>query len=265
MRRREVMGAVVAGLMLLAACEAREPSPSLVAAPATLIPAPLIIPTPAAPVVPASALPAGVELPARESFIEAAVTVGCNDLDPSLDMDQRTALRRQVLMLYGFTEETWEEASRRLRDDPTVRPVVESRVSPDACDARSAPIERDEAAKSDELAAEIAPALQDAPAAPSGVFRGAVKGGGVRGTVMLSLRPGRLTGNARGTLDGGERWSAGLSGEVRGTTFSGQGRSPGGTLWVQGRFTQAKATGTLSGTINGKAVSANFTATPAGP
>ncbi len=263
MRRREVMGAVMAGLMLLVACEAREPSPQLVAAPATLIPAPLVIP--AAPVAPASALPAGVGLPPRASFIEAAVTVGCNDLDLALDMDQRSALRRQVLMLYGFTEETWEEASRRLRDDPTVRPVVESRVSPEACAARSAPARRDDLAAPDAPdagAAEIAPALQDAPAAPSGVFRGAVKGGGVRGTVMLSLRPGRLSGNARGTLDGGERWSAGLSGEVRGTTFSGQGRSPGGTLWVQGRFTQAKATGTLSGTINGKAVSANFTATP---
>ena len=100
---------------------------------------------------------------------------------------------------------------------------------------------------------------KDDPKIGYGNFRGSLSGGGVSGSIMLSIKPGKLSGNMKGTRNG-EKWNTGVSGSARGATFSGSGVNKTTSLRVSGKIVGRTASGTVTGRINGKSASMRFSA-----
>lgn len=194
-----------------------------------------------------------VELPSRENYIEAAVSIGCTDLDTSIDASQKTERRKEILAKYGFTTDTYDAAQKKFAADPTVKPVIENRVSNESCKKDVAEDDKEDPTKVGD------PDKDKKPTIGYGNFKGSVKGGGVRGQITLTIKPSKLSGNAKGTRNG-EKWNTGFSGSVRGATFSGSGGNKNTRLNIQGRIAGKSATGTITGKLNGKTARMTFSA-----
>lgn len=152
-------------------------------------------------------------------------------------------------------KEADEEAAKEAEGDADGEEAAKEDEGADTASANAG--EAEEAAEPGAQDGEVALDKPDRKA-NFGTFRGTVRGDDARGTITLSIRFGRVSGNMKGSR-GGEAWGAGFSGAAGGTRFMASGKNKETDLKLTGAVLGKRATGSITGTINGKPTTLTFT------
>lgn len=189
-----------------------------------------------------------VELPSRDNYIEATVKSGCINLDSKLDTAQKADKRKEILAKYGYTEETFTASIEKFKDDPTIKPIVEGRLTKANC-----PKELD-----DKVVEKVEDEEKKDSFVHGGGWKGSLRGSGATGEVMMTLRPGKLNGTIKG-LRNGEKFICGFQGTTKASgQFTGSGSNKNTNIRISGKASGKKASGTITGNINGKKAVVSF-------
>ena len=214
----------------------------------------------------------------EDMFILAAFELGCVAQEIE-DTDEAAAINEEIYARYGLDEDSYEVASEAYGEEENVKEALEARM--EACDEEMArgfaeegagdleEADEEEEAEAEE-AAEEAPAAQPQRQQPqarsgparTGALRASISGSDFEDT-QLTLRV-RADYNVAGELRGnreGRSFLVPISGTVaENGQITASGDRRGNTVNVDGRLTEAGASGTLTGEVHQRSYRVGYNA-----